>query len=305
MFIDKKKENKNDYLQFKKEIVKTLKDRLKDLGRVELYQVNKNNGVFLEALTIKVDGENISPSFYLDDFYNLYLQGHTTAGLAEVIYLNWESHRIKEGIDTSFFSDFAKIRPFICYRLIHYQRNEEMLKEHPHIKMMDLAMVFYYRVPKEILEGANVLVRKSDIKRWGISREELLKIANENTPGQMPYKIVAMDDFLMGKVEWEERIDYLKTESSMYILSNKEQFYGAAAIFYPNLLKNISHYFKTNLYILPSSIHETILIPDREEYSKADLENMVREVNKTQLSREEILSDKVYYYDSKTEKLRN
>lgn len=275
------------------------------MGRVELYQVNKNNGVFLEALTIKVDGENISPSFYLDDFYNLYLQGHTTAGLAEVIYLNWESHRIKEGIDTSFFSDFAKIRPFICYRLIHYQRNEEMLKEHPHIKMMDLAMVFYYRVPKEILEGANVLVRKSDIKRWGISREELLKIANENTPGQMPYKIVAMDDFLMGKVEWEERIDYLKTESSMYILSNKEQFYGAAAIFYPNLLKNISHYFKTNLYILPSSIHETILIPDREEYSKADLENMVREVNKTQLSREEILSDKVYYYDSKTEKLRN
>lgn len=248
---------------------------------------------------MKVKSENISPSFYLNDFFDLYQEGYTITALAETIYQNWKSHRIREGINESFFLDIRKISPLLCYRLIHYEKNKEMLKKHPHIPFLDLALVFYYRLPKEVLEGANVMVRAADIERWGIKKEELCRIVKENTPKQMPYRLTSMKEFLQEAGGQEQE------DASMYILTNRDQFYGAAAILYPGLLEQISGHFRTNLYILPSSIHETILIPDRGEYSRADLENMVREVNKTQLKEEEILSDRVYYYDWRSKKLEN
>lgn len=87
----------------------------------------------------------------------------------------------------------------------------------------------------------------------------------------------------------------------MYILTNEEKYFGAAALLYPHVLSHISRLLHCNFYVLPSSIHECILVPDSGQFSKKELETMVREVNETQVEDEEVLSQNVYYYDGKRE----
>jgi uncharacterized protein YdhG (YjbR/CyaY superfamily) len=83
----------------------------------------------------------------------------------------------------------------------------------------------------------------------------------------------------------------------MYILSNSNGINGASALLYPEVIENFSNTIKSNVYILPSSIHEVILVPFQEEIDKSQLIQMVNEVNETQVAKEEVLSSSVYYYD--------
>ena len=86
----------------------------------------------------------------------------------------------------------------------------------------------------------------------------------------------------------------------MYVLSNKSKLNGSGCLFYHNLLHNLCEKLECDLYILPSSIHEVILIPAYDHDSYDELTSMVKEVNSTQLSKEEILSDHVYFYSRET-----
>lgn len=89
----------------------------------------------------------------------------------------------------------------------------------------------------------------------------------------------------------------------MYILTNEEKYYGAAVILYPHVLNHIAKVLNKNFYILPSSVHECILVPDQGQYSRIELKRMVKEVNDSQVEDEEILSYEIYYYDCKKEAL--
>ena len=91
--------------------------------------------------------------------------------------------------------------------------------------------------------------------------------------------------------------------NSMYILTNQETYFGAAALLYPHVLSHISALLGCNFFVLPSSVHERILVPDFGVYSKPELEEMVVEVNSTQVAKEEVLSNHVYYYDLKKQEL--
>ena len=88
-------------------------------------------------------------------------------------------------------------------------------------------------------------------------------------------------------------------EFGMYVLSNSSKVFGAASILYPDVLKNFAEKLDRDLYILPSSVHEVILLPKRSETEWETLQEMVKEVNATQLEEVEILSDSVYSYTKK------
>ena len=89
----------------------------------------------------------------------------------------------------------------------------------------------------------------------------------------------------------------------MYVLSNKSKLNGSGCILYQNLLRSLGKKLESDFYILPSSVHEVLLIPADDQDSYEELTAMVQEVNATQLANEEILSDHVYYYSREAEKL--
>lgn len=118
-----------------------------------------------------------------------------------------------------------------------------------------------------------------------------------NTSRKLPYTFQTMEEVITELTGGEEQEIPGEEGELMYVLTNENKYLGAAALLYPYVLNHIGKVLKNNFYVLPSSIHECILVPDSGQYSRMELMSMVREVNESQVAKEEILSYEVYYYD--------
>lgn len=136
---------------------------------------------------------------------------------------------------------------------------------------------------------------------WGISGEALYEQALKNTEHLFKPEMYNMCDILFGDEEEMESKELLPYEQ--YVLSNDAKLNGATVMLYPNLLQEIGEATKSNFFILPSSVHELILIKDNGEMSAEEFQRMVMEINRTQVAPEEVLSDEVYSYDYREQKV--
>ena len=177
-----------------------------------------------------------------------------------------------------------------------------LLDRIPHFPFLDLAVVFYYRIENGPLSGATMLIHNCNLEAWNINVSNLMEDAVMNTSRKMPYTLKGMDALIRELAEeGEETLP--RADELMYVLTNEEKYFGAATLLYPHVLSHIGKILRQDFYVLPSSIHECILVPNRGQYSKEDLQQMVKDVNNSQVEEEEILSYQVYYYDREKEKL--
>lgn len=290
-----------EYQTFKEELCRILQKRTEGKKKVILQQVEKNNGVVLDAVVLQGEKEQVLPTIYLEELYEIYEEGATLEQIAGRILC--EEEKWKEEVEFSLeeFEDYTRARTSIFYKLVNYQMNERMLKRVPHIRYLDLAVVFYYRVEQGDFPGGSVLIHNNNLVTWGITKSQLMKDAAFNTSRKLPYSFVGMES-LIAELSGEKLMDF-PTEELMYVLTNEEKYYGAAVLLYPHVLSHIGTLLKRNFFVLPSSVHECILVPDLGHYTRFELMKMVREVNQNQVEEEEILSYQVYYYDRKRETL--
>lgn len=289
------------YETFKKELLEVLQEMTGDKTRVSMGKVEKNNGVMLDGLMIHQENSNMAPMFYPAEFYEKWEEGDSMENLAEEILESAEEQRNAVKFSLKDFEDYKVARKNIYYKLINYKMNEKRLEKMPHIKYLDLAVVFYYRVEGGSFHGATVLIREQNLENWGISKRRLLEDAVINSSKKMPYTLQGMEA-LIAELTGNESEPF-KDDELMYVLTNKEKYFGAAVILYPHALNRIAGLLKNNFYILPSSVHECILVPDLGQYSRTELKRMVKEVNENQVEEEEILSYEVYYYNREKEAL--
>ena len=301
------------YHNFETEVMTLVKDKLPEGYSAIIKRICKNNGIVLHGLIINNGHTNISPTIYLDYYYDEYDKGRSIEELADEIMVQYERFSLDDDFDISVFTDYEKCKENISYKLINYEKNKELLKDVPHIIYLDLAIVFYCLLTNDVLQSSSILIRNSHLKLWDISVDTLFEVASGNTPKLLQSDIRNLsdivNDYYKKNSSWSEEGDsgvvtaeeqeQLIPDSPMYVLTNKIKLYGACCILYKNLLEEFAKKIDKNLYIIPSSIHEVLLIPDSEEYTKSSLSELVREVNATQLEPEEILSDHVYYYSMK------
>lgn len=305
-----------EFTNFKTLVRDEVAKRTGEQYNVRLNEVMKNNGVVLSGITMMQDDSNISPTIYLNHYYEAYESGEITLGcIVEDVLDTYERNKVKRSVDMRFFMNYENIKDKIIFKLIHAERNEALLKDVPHIRYFDLAIVFQCLVSEEMFGNATIMIHKAHLKLWQTTVEELYERALQNTPKLQRYDIKSMRDVLgemmlleeMEGRSTEETEEYLKElpdSVPMYVLSNKSRVQGATCILYPNILKDFAAAIRNDFYILPSSIHEIILLPAEGEEDVEALKNMVREVNESQVEREEVLSDSVYYFDWKQNELR-
>lgn len=193
----------------------------------------------------------------------------------------------------------------IFYQLRNYEKNKSWLTEVPYIRYLDMAIVFYYPVPgKE--EEHMALITNENIKSWQLSVEKLEELAEENTPKFQPLFFTALETLIQELCE-ECLMPQFQSGNRlpMYVLSNNKKLFGAAAMLYPGVLLQISRYLKDDLYVLPSSVHECIIVPANSVYTRNELENIVREVNENQVPDEDFLSNNIYFYSSQDDSLHS
>lgn len=302
-----------DLSLFTKEIILHVQSRMGEHFHISSTTVKKNNGIILTGIIIREKDSNLSPTIYLNEFFSCYQNGMDLQQIADRICDAYQSNDIGSNVDLSGFINYETAKRKIAFKLIDYEKNRELLADVPHKIFMNLAMVFYYLVTESPFFGsASVLIRNSHLAGWKVHTETLYQNAMISTPLLLPAKLQNIEE-MMEKLTCgrnEEEVPFPEAELStgqnqipMYVLTNKKNVHGAACIFYPGLLKKVAEKLKSDLVILPSSVHEVILLTDRDHTAKEELYQMVCEINKTQVDAMEVLSDAVYFYDKVEDRL--
>lgn len=296
-----------NYQEFQSNIKQALMLKLGDHVTISLQDITKNNNTHLCGLNITEKGLNISPTIYLNSYYEQYLAGKPLEEIYVDILTVYQENRPTQNIDISFFTNYDKVKEKVIFKLINYQKNQELLETVPHYRYLDLAIVFCCLIEASEKGTATILIHNHHLDFWNISREELYTIACKNTPLLLQSEVRSMTSVLK-ELLCELDTSFLEeTELTslypMYVLSNSHKLHGSSCILYQNLLSDFANKLQTDLYILPSSIHEVLIIPAFDKTSFAELSDMVKEVNSTQLSADEILSDHVYYFSRASNEL--
>lgn len=289
-----------NYEDFTCFVQRKLQEKLGEDVQVELHQIMKNNSVLREGLAIHEKENSIAPTIYLKEFYEEYRNGMTMPDILDYIEEVYQKNRLEEPFDTEFYNDFEKVRSHLACKVVNREKNRELLKSVPCVEFLDLAIVCYYRMEHEVVGNGTILVFESHRKNWGVSREELLRISRDNTPLLLPVEYLNMNDIVEIQGEDPQRVKELLP---MYILTNRENYFGAVLMIYDSVLQEAGRLLDSDFWILPSSVHECILVPSFVKIGKKDLERMVRQVNEQKVAPEDYLSDSVYFYRRDLHKL--
>ena len=274
-------------------------------GKITINHVIKNNGCEMDGLVIMEKGKDIAPTIYLDSFYELYTNGENIKNIIRQIEVIYEQNKNNVTFDVNILKHFDTIKDKIVYKVVNYRSNEKLLEQVPHKRILDLAVVFYCLLDNEYGRSATALIYNNNLKNWNVTIDDVYKAALKNTPDLLHSKISSMATLFEKcgvNVDGEEvdLKDYVP--SDMYVLTNESKLNGAACILYENVLYDFAQKLGADLYILPSSVHEVILLPKLSMFEKDELVNMVKEVNTEGVAADEVLSDHVYEYN-RTERL--
>ena len=177
----------------------------------------------------------------------------------------------------------------------------EELSDMPHEKREDLALFYGIRVPSEKNSAGIAAIHNSQMKRWGISEEQLKKDAWANMRNEFPAVFQHIEDVIYGSqkgISLEPgELDREVTDESLFVLSNREKVQGASSMFDETVMEKIAEKLDSSLVILPSSIHETIIMKETEDMDVDFIRETVMGANETVIEPEIRLSDEIYRYD--------
>lgn len=266
-------------------------------------EVRKNNNVILTGITFKQEGRRINPNIYLNAFYEQYIQGQELKQIFQKIWTTYEEALSNFNADDFDFElEWDKMRESVVYRLVNYEKNKEKLFSVPHIRFLDLAITFHCVCHMVDDSVSMIPVTKELLLYWKTDTKALLQEAVVHTPVQFPITFAALEEVIEAIVG-EELCKSAGQEDEhdipMYVVSNEQGVNGAAVMLYEEEFQQIAKKLGGRLYILPSSIHELILIPYEEEVEETMLIELVNQVNKEHVPFEDILSNHIYIYNAK------
>lgn len=266
----------------------------------------KNNGVVLTGIEFKENDINIAPIVYMEGYYKAFQNGSSMSELIHKLYEEYKNYRVTESINLHYLIDFENVKDRITYILVNHDMNKEMLDEYPHTDFLDLAKLYVINI-SDLKEGtATIKINHSLLCLWDKRIEEIDMIATENTERLFPVQADRLDMIVkammlqgLGEDNISEDMQswLLSADDSMlYVVTNHLMVNGAGVMCYRNVIKNLADRLNSDLYILPSSLHE-ILVIATEGQSKYELQDMVFTVNRSKdMTKELILSDNVYLY---------
>jgi hypothetical protein len=264
---------------------------------INIKPVTKNNGVSLLGVTIS-DGANAVPIIYLNNYYERYRDGADIDDIAEKIVSVYNSNReLPSGLDVTEFTDWEKAQKKLSCRLVNSESNKELLQRVPSVAWQeDLAVIFVFNGSVDDGSCYSIVVTNDHMTNWGVDTDELYKTAISNLEGEDP-EIISLFDAISSLVgQFDDAAARREAEETMFVLSSRSKCFGAKMLLHTETLKKFAEEHSCDPVIIPSSVHEVILLTGRDIPNKEALCNMICEVNRTQVLPEEVLSDHPYVY---------
>lgn len=293
---------KMKFEEFTNEVVEKIKEWLPDNycdAEIHVKSIKKNNDLTLTGLTIMCRECNVAPTIYLEQFYDSYQDGMDMPAILRRIAELRVENNVTENFDTNEITDLEKCRDKILPRLIGAKRNENMLEELPHVMLEDLAVIFCINLDNSENTEATIKVTNALRVLWKLSTEELYDIAIKNLTEWHNGKLTSLAEVIYNMAKendiYEEEC-MLSKDDMFYVLSNNYNVNGAAEILDDEIMKQATEILGEEFYVLPSSIHELLLVPMTDKIEPSFLRAMVCQVNESTVQPEEQLSDNVYIY---------
>ena len=193
--------------------------------------------------------------------------------------------------------DYSVMKHLLTIQIVNAQENAEMLKNVPHKMMEDLAEVCRFDVSEKNDSEATILVTDNLLNNYGIDKQQLFADAEQSAPILHPVQMKPLGS-VIGEITGNDMPDD-EIGIPIIVASNEKNLLGAGVMAYPDFMEKAAEKIGGDFYVLPSSIHEVLLLKDDGTQEAAMLEDMVRSVNETTVDKTEQLSDNVYHYDSK------
>lgn len=276
--------------------------------------VTKNNGRELTGLTVRAEESDIAPNLYLDGVYSDYVKGKNPDAIMKEladVYLKNESQVEEFANIGKVFKDFNQVKDKIVMVVIGRERNAVLLSGTPHTNCEDMALIYKVLVGVNSTETATITIKNEYLDIWGVTKDEIHALAVKNTRELLPVTVRSLNEVMLEKQraigvlpeEMLEEMRNLPADAQQYVITNSTQANGAAAIFYEDVLSGLAEKIGTDLYILPSSIHECIAMSVNMGEAEG-LAEMVAEINRYNVATEEQLTDHVYRFDAKEKTLK-
>ncbi len=306
-----KAEDKMGYQEFKSAYTDAVEKSFhyKGMSDVEIDSrlIDKVNETY-DALTVKHAGSDVGVNINITDAYDAYITQDApikeiaaeaatkTAAALE------NAPNISGSIDD--FKNYDVMKNKLVMEIVSADKNEEFLETVPHKDIEDLSVIYRFDVGDVVGTGASIVVTNQMIENYGITAEQLHEDAVKNAPEIRPIVIQGMAEVLaksMGVEDLEMMgLNIPPEQEQMFVASVPGNVHGAGVIAYEDFMDKASERVgNQSFFILPSSIHELLIVPDNGMMDLHSLEQMVREVNATTVDPSEKLTDNVYHYDAK------
>lgn len=280
-------------------------ENLRDVISVKVNEVVKSNDEALHGVTLFVTGENCMPTVYLEDCYADYKKGTSIEEIAKTI-IRICAEGYKRAPDfTELSLEFDNVRDKLFVQLIDGDLNKERLKGLVHRPVGNGFVMIAHIVLGTDSEGfMRTAVTKDMALSYNYDEAEVMDRAFVNTMAKFNAVFAALGDFYNNKItaaetNLMEEDFYIDPCKGMYILTNRAFQDGACTLFYPGVAERVGKVLCENYYVLPSSIHEVIIVPIGAGFKVEELKNMVIDANRTVVEKKDILSEKVLLYDRK------
>ena len=293
--------------EFYEKLKKAVQKKMGDTP-VELLKTIKNNNIPCTSITIGRKDREVTPSIHLDTLYKLYKNGWKTEQAAGFVIQAWQAYqKNKPDISLPEFFDWQKAKEKIYFRLLSARHNPRYKKEGVCRDFQDLLLAAYYHAGffESGIMGIRITKEMAE-EHWHVSSEEVCQMAETNTPRLFPPRINRLDSLLLAYLDKNfgpdaipQEIRDMLEQNPMYILQNKPCINGATIITYESLLPCLYEKLGRGFYIIPSSIHELLLLPETREIDEGIVRKTIFRVNRDHVEPEERLSDSLYHYDGK------
>ena len=304
---------KMDYPTFQDEIKKLAEESFRENGEYALswYTSHKNN-VTKKGLTIKEKGRGIGITVYLDQYYQNYLRGESLSEICIDLLSLYRENQLPD-IHTSELADYGKMKGTLRTRLVGREQNAAFLEIGPY-KMHPIgAEVVYAELARNRNGTCGMRVTHELLEQWGAPEQEVFEVARENSQKEEGVKFVSLQSLInetlveaMGEMPGLEMPglempeDEPVDKDGMYVLTNRFRSNGAAVLLYPGVLEEVHEKMGGDYYILPSSVHEVMILSKETKFPPEELRGMVRCINREQVLPEERLGNDVYEFQGKT-----
>ena len=290
-----------DFKEFVNKLEQDLKDAMADISpgaTVDVRSVEKLQEGSYTGITISPAGGNVGMNLNANQLFDQMQDGQSYEGVLAVAVSTAERglHDMP-AVDVSELMNYEAAKKYLCFDVVGSDRNADMLEKVPHTDKENISMVYRLQLDSTENGAATVLITNAMMEQFGVTKEQLHADAMENAQEIRPADFRTMAAVMAEMMGMPEEM-MADMAPPMYVATNQDKVQGAAVMFYPDFMDQAAKELGGDIFILPSSVHEVLILPDDGNMNAQELKEMVTSINASEVSPEDRLTDSVYHYDA-------